>query len=101
MTRLSPDAERIMALPHVRHPQLVGTCRQLAATPNVNLADAVGILASLCTAARISTLDIEMLQPDAVIAVPFAPPSAGPAEDHQQRVAHHVRQLTLHRGGKA
>ena len=99
--RMSPDADRILSLPHARHSALTGLCRKLAGLPQINVADAEGILDAACQGLRITSLDLEMMQPDAVVAVPFAMPSNGPADDHNQLVAHHVRTLTVMKGGKA
>jgi hypothetical protein len=101
MQRQSPDAARIMALPFAHHPRLAAFVAKLAGNPKVTIHDAIELLDAACLSAKISMLDLEMVQPGTQNAVPFEGRSVSPADDHQQAVSRHVGRLLSIVGGKA
>ncbi len=101
MLKPSPDAAHILALPHANHPRLRPLCEQLAALSKVTLADAVPILDAAAACVGVSSLDLDMIQPGAQVAIPFAATSNEPGGEHQDRVSHLVQQqLAVIQGGR-
>ena len=100
MARSSADAQAIMNMRAAHHPKLRPVVDRLASMAHITLADAHEIIDAACQSAKISGLDIDMVQPGAQTAVPFASASNDPGDDHQQRVSLEVRRLMLVKGGK-
>ncbi len=88
---MSPDAAKIMTLPHAMHPALRALAGKLADHPTVTVAEARDVLDVAATSAGITALDIEMIQPGAAVAVPFSASSnGGQGETFSDRVRAHV-----------
>jgi len=90
MKRPSPEAAAILALPHRHHPQLAAAVQALAECDEASLASSERILAAAMGGAGITELDLEMCQPEAATAVPFAPASSSSASPHEEAVRHHL-----------
>ena len=96
---MNPHHEQILALPHASHPRLAAAARNLAGHPRVTVAEAARILDAAAEGARITGLDLEMCQPDANTAVPFAPVrDSTPEGEFHADVSRHV--LRMINGGK-
>jgi hypothetical protein len=92
MSRSSPDAAAILALPHRHHPRLCAAVEALAECEEASLAFSERVLASAMLGAGITELDVEMCQPDAAVFVPFVPfaPSSPAQSPHDDMVRAHL-----------
>ena len=90
----SPDAVAILALPAAAHPQLSRFVAALAMNSTVSLAEAETLIADVAKGQRITTLDIEMVQPDARYAVTFVPTVTTPQDEFQASVSRHLTTIT-------
>jgi hypothetical protein len=93
MSRPSPDAAAILALPHRHHPRLAAAVEALAECEEASLAFSERVIAAAMLDAGITELDVEMCQPDAAAFVPFGPSSASPNSAHDEMVAHHLHTI--------
>jgi hypothetical protein len=93
MTRPSPDAVEILALPHRNHPRLRAGVEALAACDEASLASSIRILEAAMRDAGITQLDLEMAQPTAASSIPFVPATSATANPHEDLVRQHLHHL--------
>lgn len=90
---MSPDANRILALPHARHPWLHRFVNEIAANPKLNINDAAQLIDTAMTELKLTQLDIEMVQPGSDARLGFEVSVASPQDGFKDRVNHHVQRL--------
>lgn len=84
----------ILSLPAAHHPRLKPMIEHMASLPQISVEDALDLIAAACMDAKITGLDIDMVQPGAQIAVPFTPATnATPSEQFDDGVRHQVHRL--------
>lgn len=88
MFNTNPNAAAILALPEAQHPRLTELARRLAAKPDLTTNEAAEVLQAAATGAGITSMDIDMIQPGANVAVPFVPAtSTDPGAAYSEGVA--------------
>lgn len=93
MLRAPRDAERILRLPFIHHPQLSQRTQQLAADPSMTFRGAIDVLCNEMSRLDINQLDIEMCHPNVKASVAFVPVSGNPANEMQQSISDHVARI--------
>ena len=83
-----------------RHPRLARLAEHLSGMSALTEGDQLRLIEAAAHDAGISFLDVEMVQPGASFAVPFAASAATDADPHQEAVRHHVHNLIVHNGGR-
>lgn len=90
---MSPDALKILALPHAHHPQLSRLIGRMAETRTMTLEKAHIVLGATCAELGLTELDIEMCQPSASTSVAFIATKTNDGDAHQESVLQHVRSM--------
>lgn len=94
MTRVSPDAARIMRCPAIHVPGFASRVTALASDPQMTFERAIKILDAEMQAAGVTELDFEMAQPGNAFRIPFALSApVSPEGQFQQSVSQHVAEI--------